>query len=456
MTAPHRVVADPAEYLDELLIHIQSGTVIPIVGPELVTVDDGGARIPLNQFIARTLAEQYRLELPEKTCTLSDALVAYKRSGHYPEELYTRIFSILSRTRFHTPPALRKLASIRHFNLFVTTTFDSLLAQAIDEVRFEGRRWTREVVFSGSGNADIDADWKAGGRAFVYHLLGRASAAPNYVVSDEDTLEFLYALSAPRTAETLFEALERSHLLVLGCGFPDWLTRFFIRLAKRKRLSEKRVSDLLADSTSGTDRNLALFLDNFSYRTRLFPGSATDFVDLLWERWDERFGGAAVEPAGGPSAPDGTDIPPDAIFISYAREDRVEAGRLWDGLRHITDVWMDHTLEPGEEYAHLIKRRISGCTLFVPIISRNTVSRSRGFFHREWNQAADRLSEVARGTPFVVPVIIDDTPEGVSGVPDEFWGMQAARLPGGEVTPEFVRKVVADVRTVRAASRAFG
>lgn len=454
MNMTSRVTADPSEYLDELLIHIQAGTVIPIIGPELVTVEVDGRQLPLYEFIAETLVEQCRLEMHGRPYTLSDALVAYKAAGHYPEEIYTRIFAILSQSKLQTPPALRKLAGIRHFELFVSTTFDSLLAQAIDEVRFDGKRRTRDVVFSGNGNADLDADWRASGRPYVYHLLGRASAAPNYVVTDEDTLEFLYALSAPRTAEILFEELESNHLLLLGCGFPDWLSRFFIRLAKRKRLSEKRVSDLLADSHSGHDSNLALFLNNFSYRTRLFPGTATEFVDLLWERWDARFG--AAEEQAVEAVPDvaSVEVPNDAIFISYAREDSEEAGRVWEGLRDITDVWMDRTLEPGENYAHLIKRRIAGCSLFVPIISRNTISRSRGFFHREWNQAVDRLSEVARGTPFIIPVIVDDTSEGAEGVPEEFWDMHVARLPGGVVTPEFVRKVMMDVRTVRASTRA--
>lgn len=456
MNLTRRASADPGEYLDELLIHIQAGTVVPIIGPELVTVEDAGEQVPLCGYVARKLIEQCRLELPPGDHSISDALVAYKLAGNYPEEIYTRIFAILSQTKFETPPALRKLAGITHFDLFVSTTFDSLLAQAIDEVRFGGKRRTREVVFSGNGNADLDADWRASGRPHVYHLLGRASAAPNYVVTDEDTLEFLVALSAPRTAENLFEVLERSHLLVLGCGFPDWLSRFFIRLAKRKRLSEKRVSDLLADSTSVGDTNLALFLDNFSYRTRLYPGSATDFVDLLSERWQERFGtsdtAAEEEPV---EEATGGEIPADAIFISYAREDSEEAGRIWDGLRDITDVWMDRTLEPGENYAHLIKKRISDCTLFVPIISQNTIARDRGYFRREWNQAVDRLSEVARGTPFIVPVIVDDTPEGADKIPEEFWDMHVARLPGGAVTPEFIRKVMADVRTVRAATRVF-
>jgi hypothetical protein len=450
---PRRVLADP-KFLDELLQHIQEGGVIPVVGPELVTTPHGGASITLVEHLARRVADDFDLtsRLPP-AFTLSDVVAAYKRDGD-PEEIYARVLTFLKDEPLPIPPALLKLAGIRHFNLFVSTTFDTLLKQAVDEVRFGNHKRTREIVFSGTGNADLDPGWTASTNPIVYYLFGRASAGPNYVLTEEDTLEFLYALSAPHTADLLFEELEQKHLLVLGCGFPDWLTRFFIRLAKRKRLSAKSVSDLLADSSSRSDSNLVLFLDHFSRRTRVYPGTAAEFVDELWRRWHERFGedGAkheALDVAGDAAR----DIPDDAIFISYARQDMAAADELWSGLKDVTDIWMDRTLEPGDDYALLIKRRISRCSLFVPIISANTIKRSEGFFHREWNQAVDRLDDMAQGRPFVIPVIIDDTPEGVAGPPAEFWRFHASRLPGGRVTPEFIHQVMTGIRRVRGAER---
>src|SRR5262249_17661222 len=43
---------------------------------------------------------------------------------------------------------LRDLAAIADLRLFVSTTPDRLLAQAVNDVRFEGREVTREVMFS--------------------------------------------------------------------------------------------------------------------------------------------------------------------------------------------------------------------------------------------------------------------------------------------------------------------
>ena len=48
---------------------------------------------------------------------------------------------------------------------------------------------------------------------------------------------------------------------------------------------------------------------------------------------------------------------------------------------------------------------------------------------------------MAHGATFVVPVCIDETPEMGALVPDDFLKTHWTRLPGGEVTPEFVRRL---------------
>ncbi|HEX9710342.1 MAG TPA: hypothetical protein VGB42_10310, partial [Candidatus Thermoplasmatota archaeon] len=43
---------------DELILYVRSRQVIPVVGPELVTVEHEGARVPLTRWLAPRLAEQ--------------------------------------------------------------------------------------------------------------------------------------------------------------------------------------------------------------------------------------------------------------------------------------------------------------------------------------------------------------------------------------------------------------
>lgn len=69
-------------------------------------------------------------------------------------------------------------------------------------------------------------------RPAVYHLLGRVSASPAYVISDEDTLEFVCALQSEHlTPEKLFHEVENNHLLLIGSNFSNWLVRLFLRMA---------------------------------------------------------------------------------------------------------------------------------------------------------------------------------------------------------------------------------
>jgi hypothetical protein len=456
-----RVYADPADYLDDLLMFIRDGLVIPIIGPELVTVDDGErGQVPLYDYLARRLAEHFRLtgRLAEKY-TLQDVVSAYTQDGRPIENIYPRISSILAERPFATPPALRRLAGIREFRLFITTTFDSLMVQAVDEARFGAAGRTQQIVYAGTRTrgGDLEPGWEGGSDPIVFHLLGKASSAPNYVVTEEDTLEFVYKLQADAPQMHLFDELTNKHLLILGCTFPDWLARFFIRMAKRNQLSSRRAAtELLADSRTSNDHALALFLDNFSYSTRVFRGSATDFVDLLVDRWQAKYGAPAAVPAPPAMVGDaaGEEMPRGAVLISYASQDRAAAERLRTGLEQVTDVWLDRDdLVAGDDYDLKIRRSISKCSLFVPVLSRNAAGRLEGYFRGEWRQALSRKNQMADELPFIVPVIVDELAMNSEGVPETFWACHATPLPGGEATPEFLTQVAAQVRRVRMASR---
>jgi hypothetical protein len=78
----------------------------------------------------------------------------------------------------------------------------------------------------------------------VYHLFGKLSSQPDYVITDEDLLEFLYHMQSKTVAaEHLFDALRDNHLLFIGCSFPDWLSRFLLRIAKSRQLSLRPYRD---------------------------------------------------------------------------------------------------------------------------------------------------------------------------------------------------------------------
>ncbi len=450
-------------FWDDLLEYIGERRVIPIVGAELLTVPDGtGGEAPLMRVLAVRLAE--RLRVPADDCTGDDALhqivCRYIQRGGRREEVYPRIRTLLKELAPAVPPILRELARIRHFNVFVTTTFDSLLAQALDEERYAGAPKTVSLAYSPNNNTDLPADARQSATSTVFHLLGRMSASPDYVITEEDTLEFFTAIqSESKRPNVLLDELKTSHLLLIGNTFPDWLARFFIRIAKHGRLSLQREElEIIADRSVATDPKLVLFLRNFSYRTQIFEqGSAKDFVHELSARYLEKFPAPTSEVgpdlrAGLSVAPAATaEMKPGSVFLSYASQDAPAVKKIRDALEAAgVEVWFDQRkLEGGDDFDKEIKRNIRGCSLFVPVISANTQARHEGYFRLEWALGAERSKLIAETIPFILPVLIDPVGENEALVPERFLQVQWTKLPGGATTPEFVERMVRLIRDFR-------
>jgi class 3 adenylate cyclase len=285
---------------DDLLEYIEDRRVIPIVGPELLEVaTDSGPRL-LYDWLAEKLAVKLGVDtaLLPPAFTLNDVVCWFLAARGRREEAYTRLRGVLREASFAPPRALLQLAQITDFDLYVTTTFDPLLEQAINAERFGGAASAEVVAYAPNRVNDLPAERERLTKPVVYHLLGRVSASPTYVISDEDLLEFICGLQSEHLApERLFHELEHNHLLLIGGNFTNWLARLFLRMAKRRRLSDPRdVGEVLADGHSSTDRRLMSFLQQVSLRTRVYSGAA-QFVDELHRRWSAR-AARRPQPAG--------------------------------------------------------------------------------------------------------------------------------------------------------------
>jgi len=135
--------------------------------------------------------------------------------------------------------------------------------------------------------------------------------------------------------------------------------------------------------------------------------------------------------------------PSRAVFLSYAHDDATAAQRIAEALRsHGVEVWFDQSeLRGGDAWDAKIRRQIAECALFLPIISRQTQERSKGYFRLEWKLAVEQTHQMMAGTAFLVPVVVDDTAEAGAKVPDEFLRVQWMRLSGALPTTQFVESV---------------
>ena len=202
---------------------------------------------------------------------------------------------------------------------------------------------------------------------------------------------------------------------------------------------------LVAGHVAG-DGRLMGFLQQVSVRTRVYAG-AEAFVAELHSRWMSRRGGGAGAAASVPAPqrflPPSREMPDNAIFVSYAREDLPAVQRLkasMDAAGLVT--WFDlDRLEGGDDYDRKIHANIARCSYFVPVISANTQRRLEGYFRREWSYAVDRARNIAEGAVFIVPVCIDETTEAEALVPEKFKALHMTRVPAGEPGPEFLRRL---------------
>jgi len=460
------------EFWDDLLALVEQRRVIPVVGSELLIISDGGKDLPLYRAVAENLVDKYPLaagvlrdggglrerhELNDAVCAVADAY-ASRRPPVRVSDLYQKVHGILQRLLAapEIPQPLRKLASIRDFDLFVTTTPDNLLVQALNTVRFENSDQTEEIEYAPRLPTDRRRDIPvvpSTKYAAVFYLFGKADVSSFYAIHDEDALEFAYTLQAGNGPERVFSQLRNRNLLFVGCTFCDWLSPFFLRSSNSERLfSARQKREFLVGQETTRNRDFIAFLDHFSQDTRWFSTDASTFVDELYRRWTER----------NPQAP-AQNIEPfarrsgETIFISYSSDDIGAAKRLNDDLSEIGgDVaWFDKSaLKAGDNWNQHIRSAIQRCTFFLPLISRNTERREEAFFREEWIEAVERLRKI-QGRKFIFPIVIDVDYTGVmerySLVPEQFRALQYSHAPSGQISEELRQELKEQLRAVRRA-----
>jgi len=132
-----------------------------------------------------------------------------------------------------------------------------------------------------------------------------------------------------------------------------------------------------------------------------------------------------------------------AVFLSYASQDAGVAQKIAEALRAGgIEVFLDQSeLRGGDAWDKKIRHEIHDCVLFIPIVSEHTQERLEGYFRHEWNLAIERTHHMAENKAFLVPVVVDGTPEHDPSIPEKFRELQWTRLSGGETPPEFVTRI---------------
>jgi len=446
------------DFWDDLLGHVRERVLVAFVGPDLVTVTRDGRTTTVSRLLAERLAERYKLQFAwTESSGLHDVVLPlYAAQGRSESErLYRVVNDLLLAANPAPSDALRQLASILDIRLFVTTTFDSLMTRAVDDVRFEGAHGTRELWFApNQSTVDQQKNARAPGNddSVVFKLFGQASSMPQYALHDEDVLEWMHALGAEtaRLPDWLSYQLRESPLLFIGCRVPDWIGRFLVRLASSTRLSLASKQFFIVGSPGARGPGLADFLETYCGATRVqvVDADPATFVRELHERWVARIPRPELRTAG-------AGFPHGSIFISYVREDAAVARDMSDAITALGgDVWLDERrLEPGdrweEEILDGIRREVR---LFIPLISKNTEAREEGYVFREWGEALKRSEAIIRRR-FIVPVVIDPDYDGNPGkyrqLQPGLRALQFGHAPDGQPDSNLRTALTEEIRAMR-------
>lgn len=402
------------EKWDALVEATIAGNVVPVVGPDILC--DFGDGKNINEMIISTIASQLKLggnfksfsQLvydPEFLPTLRRLL---KKDNIKMEVIYSMVENIFKNpanvaTYFKPSEALKRLLQTRLFPFVITTSFAPVVENEMKTV------WGEDAVkvLAFRNNPDLDRKPGEGDisgpadmyRPTVYYMFGKVPGkASSFVLTDTDMLNFCHSwLSDDTRPRNLCAQLEGKYLLMLGCGYSDWLFRFIWFCMNKKH--DSKTKGLMAHDEN-THESLVEYLrriDAFLPENNR-PGEIVDEIVKRIDDYREEHPDAFRERV--PLT--GTDV-----FISYSRSDADVAKALYDYLTEEgLNVWYDRkNLAGGSKFMDEIERAIETTKVFVPIFTSNIAREAMDahVYRHEWNKALEIQGSMGNRN-FIVPI----------------------------------------------------
>ena len=163
MSAPSQNVGTGQEIdWSTLLTSIEEGLVVPVIGPDLIRIQENGESLSPEAWLVRQLENQGFFEKGAPTPQTLNEAVWRMLSGlntrmlpgkHEPEkrtkqQIGSDLAKIMKGLPAQPPPAFEQLAKIAPLKLFVTLNMDSLLEAALDSKRYNGSSQTRAIFYN--------------------------------------------------------------------------------------------------------------------------------------------------------------------------------------------------------------------------------------------------------------------------------------------------------------------
>ncbi len=343
----------------------------------------------------------------------------------------------------------RKLAEISGFDTILTVNPDNFLERAFEAAEIH----VNESVNYSIPLPALDQD-RRHDKALVsiYNVMGNIQGY-NFALTDEQSLEYLHMLQKGEdtVCKDLFDAIKDKAILLIGCSFPNWFMRFFIRIIAKERFKNGAKTKYVACDRTLQDIELSYFLEHNAAKVirigavaapvvtgesdgsdeRVYKDSI-EFIDEIHKIWE----GYMQETGGRPRFKE-------KVFLSYSWDDKRVVERLKNAFEKngVGVFFDDDELKIGEDYNKTIKNYIKNCDFFVPIISKNALGdTSRYVYDKEWRSAI--VLDGYKDESYIRPYIIDDTSPIDSGIPEEMRGLNIGKVPDLDNFEPLVRNFI--------------
>jgi hypothetical protein len=405
---------------DKLLKRIAKKNVIPVIGHGLYWIEkERKEEVLLYDYLTKKILEDKEIQPPTRS-THQFLKVSFEFLRKHKEYLVLSecLNDLVKEEILIAANPLWKLARIKAFKLFINTSYDDFLVNTIKTVRDYPTTAIHYTLKDKNLNKLNDRLFDAldsHKKTLVYNIFGNfgenGSVTPAYTERDilETIVEFQRDMKE-NPGNNLFQQLESSSLLFMGCGYDDWLFRFFIRTVANEPFQHptdpqalKFVEDYRFINEKDSCEDLTSFLKNYDSEI-YFSKCGKDFVDILFEKMEKAYPNVIIPES---------DFPCN-VFISFEGSDRPAAARLAKHLREDgIQVWLDEDkLKGGDPVDKTIIAAINKCKVFIPLISKNseTVHADDGklkYHCREWERAY--TNHISNQNPrIIIPVKLSE------------------------------------------------
>lgn len=254
-----------------------------------------------------TFLKRVLLQIAKRDQAISQSLRVELEELAEEEYSFADLTQDLGYPRFNKqyPDVLQKLAKLP-IKIYITTSYYDFLERLLQA---EGKQPQTQICFYRGEPSNIPPEHRTNlefeptpNNPVVYHLYGFEHYPNSLVLSEDDYLDFLVAMTkdtnslAPIIPLYIREALTDSALLLLGYRLQDWDFRILFRGLLTTNNADNRKFSVALQLDPEDQENIQdvaqaqLYLKRYfrSARFSVVLSNTANFVQALWQEWHQR------------------------------------------------------------------------------------------------------------------------------------------------------------------------